>query len=259
MHFKILLLVLIFHIVHSNYEDLEIDSTTSHESCVEPDETTSESNCFCYDEPENEFEYSICAPAIDTTTTAATTATPFICPVKGVEAYPRDNYRLVQGKCFYFERTYMNWQGARDNCKQKGGKLFEPKNVAELNKLPQLLTMSPNMAILRHGLVLQILQVRAILSMIVMVKASLSILLGQTEAKQRAHLTIVLVFIPVLNICVKIVMIWEKWLICHVHSKLVDLFVNCRKFVNIQLLLLTGFNETRGVFWGKNYSGSFFK
>ena len=130
MHFKILLLVLIFHIVHSNYEDLEIDSTTSHESCVEPDETTSESNCFCYDEPEKEFEYSICAPAIDTTT-----ATPFICPVKGVEAYPRDKYRLVQGKCFYFEGTYMNWQGARDNCKQKGGKLFEPKNVAEFKQV----------------------------------------------------------------------------------------------------------------------------
>ena len=55
--------------------------------------------------------------------------------MKGIEAYPADNYRLVQGKCFYFEREYMNWEGARDNCKQKGGKLFEPKSVAEMKKI----------------------------------------------------------------------------------------------------------------------------
>ena len=136
MQIKILLLVLILHIVYSSDKDLEMDSTTSHESCINSDETKSESNCFCYNEPEKEFEYSICAPNIDTTTTTTTTtATPFICPVKGVEAYPRDNYRLVQGKCFYFERTYMNWEGARDNCKQKGGKLYEPKDVAEMKHM----------------------------------------------------------------------------------------------------------------------------
>ena len=125
MQSKILLLVLTFHIVHSSDKDLEMDSTTSHESCVDPDETTSESNCFCYNEPEKQFEYSICAPTIETTTT------PFICPEKGKFSF----YRLVQGKCFYFERAYMNWEGARDNCKQKGGKLFEPKNVAELKQI----------------------------------------------------------------------------------------------------------------------------
>ena len=126
MQSKILLLVLIFHIVHSSDKDLEMDSTTSHESCDDPDETTSESNCFCYNEPEKQFEYSICTPTIETTTT-----TPFICPVKGKFSF----YRLVQGKCFFFERAYMNWEGARDNCKQKGGKLFEPKNVAELKQI----------------------------------------------------------------------------------------------------------------------------
>ena len=136
--FKILLFALSVHIVHSNYEDLEIDSTTSHESCVEPDEATSESNCFCYNEPEKDLEYSICAPAIDTPTTTTTSATPFICPVKGIEAYPRDNYRLVQGKCFYFERKYMNWEGARDNCKQMGGKLYEPKNVSEMKQVSSI-------------------------------------------------------------------------------------------------------------------------
>ena len=98
--FKILLFALSVHIVHSNYEDLEIDSTTSHEICVEPDEATSESNCFCYNEPEKDLEYSICAPAIDTTTTT-TSATPFICPVKGIQPQPYPGaYQLVQGKCF---------------------------------------------------------------------------------------------------------------------------------------------------------------
>ena len=98
------------------------------------------SNCFCYNEPEKDLEYSICAPAIDTptTTTTTTAATPFICPVKGIEAYPRDNYRLVQGKCFYFERKYMNWEGARDNCKQMGGKLYEPKNVSEMKQVSSI-------------------------------------------------------------------------------------------------------------------------
>ena len=46
--FKILLLSLIFHIVLSNYEGYEIDSTTSHEMCTEADETVSDSNCYCY-------------------------------------------------------------------------------------------------------------------------------------------------------------------------------------------------------------------
>ena len=125
MKSKLLVLVLILPIVHSSDKDLEMDSTTSHESCDDPDETTSESNCFCYNEPEKQFEYSICAPTIETTTT------PFTCPEKGKFSF----YRLVQGKCFFFERAYMNWEGARDNCKQKGGKLFEPKNVAELKQI----------------------------------------------------------------------------------------------------------------------------
>ena len=102
--FKILLFALSVHIVHSNYEDLEIDSTTSHEICVEPDEATSESNCFCYNEPEKNFEYSICAPTIEATTKMATTTTPFICPVQTDNRYPANSYRLVQGRCFCFER-----------------------------------------------------------------------------------------------------------------------------------------------------------
>ena len=138
MQSKILLLVLIFHIVHSIDKNLEKDSTTSHESCVEPDETMSESNCFCYNEPEKDFEYSICAPAIDktTTTTMTTTTTPKICPVG--QPYPKDNYRKAQGKCFYFERAAMNFEDARENCKQKGGKLYEPKNALEIKQMASI-------------------------------------------------------------------------------------------------------------------------
>ena len=135
MQSKIILLLLILYIVHSIDKDLEMDSTTSHESCVDPDETTSESNCFCYNEPEKNFEYSICAPTIEATTKMTTTTTPFICPVQTDNRYPANSYRLVQGRCFYFERQYMNWEGARDNCKQKGGKLFEPKSIAELKQI----------------------------------------------------------------------------------------------------------------------------
>ena len=98
MQFKILLLVLMLHIVHSIDKDLEMDSTTSHESCIDLDETKSESNCFCYNEPEKNFEYSICAPTIEATTKMTTTTTPFICPVQTDNQYPANSYRLVQGK-----------------------------------------------------------------------------------------------------------------------------------------------------------------
>ena len=56
LQFKILLLSVIFQRVHSNFE-IEIDSTTSYESCNDPVETASESNCYCYNEPEVDFEY----------------------------------------------------------------------------------------------------------------------------------------------------------------------------------------------------------
>ena len=56
LQLKILLLALIFHCAHSNFES-EIDSTKSYESCNDPVETASESNCYCYNEPEVDFEY----------------------------------------------------------------------------------------------------------------------------------------------------------------------------------------------------------
>jgi hypothetical protein len=135
--FKIILLALTVNIVHSSDKDLEMDSNTSHDSCVDPNETISESNCFCYNEPEKDFEYSICAPTIDTTTTTPKPCLVLNMPVPALTfAYPNDRYRLVQGgKCFYFETSYMNFEGARENCKQKGGKLYEPTDAAEIKRM----------------------------------------------------------------------------------------------------------------------------
>ena len=132
--FKILLLALIFRGVLSNYEDYSIDSTTSDESCTEPNETGTESNCYCYSQPETEFEYSICAPqkcppndaccigGYNTTSTSIYTA----------------KYQSVNGRCFYIEREAKTFVNSKENCKAKGGKIYEPKNVYELTGIANL-------------------------------------------------------------------------------------------------------------------------
>ena len=56
LQLTILFLALIFQRVLSNFE-IEIDPTTSFESCDDPVETAPESNCYCYNEPEVDFEY----------------------------------------------------------------------------------------------------------------------------------------------------------------------------------------------------------
>jgi hypothetical protein len=119
--FTIPLFALIFHSVYSNYEDYDVDSTTSDESCKKSDDTGSESNCYCYSQPEIDFEYSICAITIDITNN---------CTYDDLK-YPGPEYRFAQGKCFYLEKVYMNFEDARENCKKRGGKLYEPKTVVE--------------------------------------------------------------------------------------------------------------------------------
>ena len=109
LQFKLLLFALVFHLVHSNNEDFDIDSTTSNESCTEPNEATSESNCYCYSQPEMDFEHSICVPKK--------------CPLDD------PSYFLEQGKCLYLEKKLMNFKDAREKCKEKGGKLHEPKDI----------------------------------------------------------------------------------------------------------------------------------
>ena len=110
-HFKILLFALIFHSVSSNYEEYDVDSITSDESCIRPDETASESNCICFSQPETDFEYSTCAPKK--------------CPLDD------PSYFLERGKCLYLEKKRMNFKDARENCKEKGGRLHEPKDIVK--------------------------------------------------------------------------------------------------------------------------------
>ena len=176
LQFKIILSPLIFHLVHSDYEDFDMDSITSDESCNKPDDTGSESNCYCYSQPETDSEYSTCATTTDTTTRDATsvahvpkpdknpvprrrtiskitrqttvlpvlpimvpltTTTPFICPLD--DPYPQfGQYQLVQGKCFYFEKVKKNFTEARANCKQKGGKLYEPTDIPQLKQVSKI-------------------------------------------------------------------------------------------------------------------------
>ena len=118
---KIIILSLIFHFVHSNYEDFDMDSITSDENCNKPDDIGSESNCYCYSQPEIDFEYSICAITNDITKN---------CTYDDLK-YPGPEYRFVHGKCFYLEKEYKTFEDARENCKKNGGKLYEPKTVVE--------------------------------------------------------------------------------------------------------------------------------
>ena len=64
---------------------------------------------------ETDFEYSICPP----------------------EKCPLDDpgYFLVHGKCYYVEKDGKNFKDAKENCKYKGGKLYEPKDVAEMKEV----------------------------------------------------------------------------------------------------------------------------
>ena len=47
-------------------------------------------------------------------------------------------FRLVHGKCFYFEMEAKNFLDARNNCRKKGAKLYEPKNGSELKNIAKI-------------------------------------------------------------------------------------------------------------------------
>ena len=64
---------------------------------------------------ETDFNYSICPPQK--------------CPLDD------PGYFLVQGKCFYLEKDSKDFKDAKANCKYKGGKLYEPKDVAKMKEV----------------------------------------------------------------------------------------------------------------------------
>ena len=73
-------------------------------------------------QPETDFEYSICAPKK--------------CPVDD------PNYRLAHGKCLYINQAAqrgLTFFNARRLCTEKGGKLYEPKDLDEIKDFPDLL------------------------------------------------------------------------------------------------------------------------
>ena len=155
---------------------------TSNTSCTEPIETPTESNCYCYSQPKIDFEHSICAPKK--------------CPLDDAccigEYNTTDaNYQSVYGRCFCIEREAKTFVNSKENCKAKGGKIYEPKNVVELNEIANL---SARLGI--WGFVW--IGVRIIynnphnlnmptMSMIVIIKSSISILLGLV--KELGYLT----------------------------------------------------------------------
>jgi hypothetical protein len=47
-------------------------------------------------------------------------------------------YRLIQGKCFYFEWEHKIFKDAKENCIQKGGKLYEPMDVVMMKEVAKI-------------------------------------------------------------------------------------------------------------------------
>ena len=42
---------------------------------------------------------------------------------------------MVQGKCFYSEKDRKDFKDAKENCKYKGGKLYEPKDIDKMKEV----------------------------------------------------------------------------------------------------------------------------
>ena len=55
-----------------------------------------------------------------------------------------ETYRLIQGKCFYFEWKYKNFKDAKENCKQKGGKLYEPMDAVVMKEIAKISGIGPS-------------------------------------------------------------------------------------------------------------------
>ena len=47
-------------------------------------------------------------------------------------------YRIIQNQCFYFEKVTKSFDNARANCKQKGGKLYEPEDAVKMKEIAKI-------------------------------------------------------------------------------------------------------------------------
>lgn len=58
-----------------------------------------------------------------------------VCVERTVESCPEElGWEVVHGRCFYFSVNESTYEDAENDCIDKGGRLFEPKN-AEANEL----------------------------------------------------------------------------------------------------------------------------
>ena len=58
-----------------------------------------------------------------------------VCVERTVESCPEEpGWEVVHGRCFYFSINESTYEDAENDCTDKGGRLFEPKN-AEANTL----------------------------------------------------------------------------------------------------------------------------
>ena len=58
-----------------------------------------------------------------------------VCVERTVESCPEElGWEVVHGRCFYFSVNESTYEDAENDCIDKGGRLFEPKN-AEANTL----------------------------------------------------------------------------------------------------------------------------
>ncbi len=54
------------------------------------------------------------------------------CPIED------SRYRLMHNRCFYFEKEELTFEAAKANCKEKGGKLYEPKDVTKMKEIAKI-------------------------------------------------------------------------------------------------------------------------
>ena len=47
-------------------------------------------------------------------------------------------YRIIQNNCLYFEKVTKSFDNARANCKQKGGKLYEPEDAVKMKEIAKI-------------------------------------------------------------------------------------------------------------------------
>ena len=130
-------LVLHFALANYEYDYSEFDLNSNYnskeaiEDCSEPENNkNSENGCFCYDEPENDIEYSICKESgrvmffretkkkfAQVTIYFSTEPIVTICK-DPLHISTDDRYEVIENRCFYFENKVSGYdlKTAEETC-----------------------------------------------------------------------------------------------------------------------------------------------